>query len=107
MTDIYASLFGDADPYEPMDLPHQDMWIMQADRVMKGGKIVGISTVPGYSAYFRKVLSLTYIDPAYSAPGTEVTVVWGNPGQPQKDIWAKVAPAPYKKDNRRIDLTAI
>jgi vanillate/3-O-methylgallate O-demethylase len=33
-----------------------------------------------------------------------VTVIWGNPGEPQKEIRAVVAPAPYKRDNRRADL---
>jgi vanillate/3-O-methylgallate O-demethylase len=35
---------------------------------------------------------------------TEVEIVWGNPGKPQKNIRAVVAPAPYKRDNRKIDL---
>jgi vanillate/3-O-methylgallate O-demethylase len=78
-----------------------------ADQVLKDGKLVGVSTVPGYSYYLRKVLSLTYIDVELSKPGTEVVIVWGNPGTPQKQIRAMVAPAPYKKDNRRIDVTTL
>jgi len=42
----------------------------------------------------------------HAEPGTEVTVVWGNPGHPQKHIRATVAPAPYKQDNRRADVRA-
>ena len=61
----------------------------------------------GYSFYFRKMLSLCAIDLAHSEPGTEVVVVWGNPGTPQKEIRATVAPAPYKKDNRRADVAAL
>jgi len=33
--------------------------------------------------------------------------VWGAPGRSQKRIRAKVAPAPYKRDNRRIDVAAL
>jgi glycine cleavage system aminomethyltransferase T len=54
-----------------------------------------------------KIISLTYIDVKYSKPGTKVVIVWGNPGTPQKRIRATVAPAPYKKDNRRIDVTKL
>ena len=107
MVDIYTSLFHEGDPYEPMDLPHQDMWITWYDKVLKDGKLIGISTVPGYSYYFRKILSLTFIDIEFSKPGTEVVVVWGNPGRPQKHIRATIASAPYKKDNRRIDLAKL
>jgi vanillate/3-O-methylgallate O-demethylase len=53
------------------------------------------------------MLSLCVIDVAHSEPGTEVTVVWGEPGEPQREIRARVAPAPYKPDNRRIDLTTL
>jgi hypothetical protein len=35
--------------------------------------------------------------------GTELTVFWGERGEPQKEIRALVTAAPYTKDNRRID----
>lgn len=71
------------------------------------GETVGISSVPGYSYYFRKVLTLAYIAPAYAQPGTRVHVLWGKPGTRQKLIGATVAPAPYKTDNRRADTAAL
>jgi len=80
---------------------------MQADKAMKEGKVVGISTMPVYSAYFGQILSLTYFDIVYSTPSTEVTVMWGNLGVPPKNVRAMVAPAPYKKDERRVDLTKV
>jgi glycine cleavage system aminomethyltransferase T len=67
---------------------------------------VGVSTVPGYSAWSRRVLTLAYLQPQQAVPGTEVQVLWGEPGQPQRLIRATVAPAPYKPDRRRSDLTA-
>jgi len=63
--------------------------------------------VPGYSYYFRKILSLTVIDIAHAKPGSEVSILWGRPGTPRKTVRATVAPAPYKKDNRKADLTAL
>jgi vanillate/3-O-methylgallate O-demethylase len=50
-------------------------------------------------------LCVTYVE--HSEPGTAVTVVWGNPGEPQKEIRTTVAPAPYKKDNRRSDVSKL
>jgi vanillate/3-O-methylgallate O-demethylase len=107
MIDVYASLFRQGEPYDFMDVPHQAKWVVWADQVLKDGRLIGVSSVPGYSYFFRKIISLTYIDVKYSKPGTKVAIVWGNPGTPQKHIRATVAPAPYKKDNRRIDVTRL
>jgi vanillate/3-O-methylgallate O-demethylase len=49
-------------------------------------------------------LSLATIDVAHAEVGSEMTVHWGYPDGPQKAIRATVAPAPYKQDNRRMDL---
>ena len=69
------------------------------------GKLIGVSTVPGYSYYFRKIISLSYIDVRHTAPGTEVEIVWGDPGKRQKVIRATVGPAPYKKHAGKGDLS--
>jgi vanillate/3-O-methylgallate O-demethylase len=105
--DVYASLFRQGKPYHYMEMPRDQRGLMYADKVLKDGKLVGVSTSRGYSYYFRQMLSLCTIDIEFSKPDTEVTVVWGNPGEPQKRIRATVAPAPYKKDNRRIDVTSL
>jgi vanillate/3-O-methylgallate O-demethylase len=107
MIDVYASLFREGEPYKFMDMPLQQHYFHHADQVLKEGKPAGVSTVPGYSFYFRKILSLTYINVEHSKPGTEVNIVWGEPGTRQKLIRATVAPAPYKKDNRWVDLTTL
>jgi vanillate/3-O-methylgallate O-demethylase len=88
-------------------MPRDQRGFMYADKVVKNGKPVGVATSRGYSFYFREMLSLCTIDVAQSEPGTEVTVVWGNPGTPQKEIRATVAPAPYKADNRRANLASL
>ncbi len=107
VVDVYASLFRAGKPYHYMDMPRDQRGFMYADKVIKGGKIVGVATSRGYSYYFRQMLSLCTIDMEHSAPGTEVAVIWGDPGEPQREIRATVAPAPYKKDNRRADLTKV
>jgi vanillate/3-O-methylgallate O-demethylase len=104
--DVYLSLFRRGQPYDYMEIPRDQRGFAYNDQVLLGDDLVGIATSRGYSYYFRQMLSLAVIDVAHSNIGTEVDVLWGNPGSPQKRIRATVAPAPYKQDNRRSDLTA-
>jgi len=81
------------------------------DRVLSGSKPVGISTWIGYSANEGKMLTLAILGEEYAHPGTEVTLVWGEPGggtkkptvEPhvQTEIRAIVSPAPYTEVVRR------
>jgi len=104
VVEVYASLYRAQRPYHYMDIPRDQRGFMYADRVTRGGRPVGVATSRGYSYYFRQMLSLCVIDVECSELGTEVTVVWGEPGEPQKEIRAQVAAAPYKKDNRRMEV---
>jgi len=108
VTDVFASLFrqGDIPPY--MELPrHRSNYGMWVDEVTVGDRLVGASTSRCYSYYFREMISLCVIDLEHAEPGTKVIVTWGRPGAAQKHIRATVAPAPYKQDNRRIDVNAL
>lgn len=105
--DVYASLFRGGQPYDYMEMPRDQRGFMWADKVIKDGRLVGVATSRGYSFYFRQMLSLCVINVEQSAPGTQVTVIWGQPGRPQKEIRATVAPAPYKQDRRRIDVRSL
>jgi vanillate/3-O-methylgallate O-demethylase len=51
------------------------------------------------------MISLCVIDRAHTRPGTEVTVIWGRPGTPQREIRATVTARPFKPDHRRVDVT--
>ena len=90
-----------------MEIPRSQWFCMYANKVMHGDQLIGVATSRGYSHTFRQMLSHCTIDLAFSTPGAEVTVVWGDPGNPQKRIRATVAPSPYKRDNRRADLSAL
>jgi vanillate/3-O-methylgallate O-demethylase len=107
VVDVHASLFRKGDPYHFMELPRDQRGFCWVDKVMKNDKLIGTTTSRGYSYYFRQMISLSPIDIACSEPGTEVSVVWGAPGEPQKEIRATVFPAPYKQDHRRVDVTKL
>ncbi|KMS58231.1 aminomethyltransferase family protein [Sphingobium cupriresistens] len=104
VVDIYASLFRSGEPYHFMEMPRDQRGFMYADSVRIGDESVGVSTSRGYSYYFREMLSLCVIDVEHAEIGTEVTVIWGEPGHTQKTVRATVAAAPYKTDNRRVDM---
>lgn len=110
VVDVYGSLFEEGATYKFIDLPDTaTQWSeMHYDAVHKDGELVGISKYPGYLYYEREMLSLTAIDPEYSEPGTEVTLIWGDPSEKRgverhelKEITATVAPAPYVRGGRR------
>jgi vanillate/3-O-methylgallate O-demethylase len=105
--DIYASMFRSGEPYDMLEIPYPPAWVAHTDQALKDGELIGVSTTPGYSYHFRKVLALAYLGVKHTQPGTQVTIVWGNPGTPQKHVRATVAAAPYKKDNRFTDLSRL
>jgi vanillate/3-O-methylgallate O-demethylase len=88
-----------------IDLPLANYATLPYDKVLKSGKVVGISTYTGYTYNERAMISLAMIDNELSQPGTELTLVWGeeNGGSPkptverhrQVEIRATVAPAPF------------
>ncbi len=93
-------------PCKYFDFPIADYGLLaQRDEIRVGSRLVGLSTFCGYTANERRVLSLAMIEAAYAAPGTEVTVVWGEPDggsrkprverHRQAEIRATVAPAPF------------
>ena len=63
-------------------------------------KLVGVATGRSYTYYFREMISCASIDIAESKIGNEVVVVWGDPGQRQKHVRAKVARHPHLTDYR-------
>ncbi|HEX7079862.1 MAG TPA: aminomethyl transferase family protein [Gammaproteobacteria bacterium] len=102
---VVASLFranGPAAKY--IDLPLSNYATLPYDKVVAGGKTIGLSTYTGYTYNERAVVSLAMLDETYAEVGREVTVVWGEEGggttkptverHTQAEIRAIVAPAP-------------
>jgi glycine cleavage system aminomethyltransferase T len=84
-------------------------WFYHADQVLKDGKLVGISSGRSISQFYHRMISLSSIDVEYAALGTDVIVLWGNPGTRQKEIRAKVARYPYLTEERNdvVDVSKI
>lgn len=67
-----------------------------ADKVVdKDGNLIGKSTGRVYTLYYKRMISMAFIDPEYANEGDAVTIIWGNPGTRQIPIRATVARYPY------------
>jgi vanillate/3-O-methylgallate O-demethylase len=75
----------------------------ESDAVLKDGKPVGVSQWSAYTANGGHVISHGLLDLAHAKPGTEVTLLWGEPDSKRttvdahtvREIRATVTPAPY------------
>jgi vanillate/3-O-methylgallate O-demethylase len=88
---------------ERMDMPR--LAGPSFDQVRLGDAEPGVSTGRTVSPTLRAMISLRVIDRAHARPGTEVTVIWGRPGTPQREIRATITALPFKPDHRRVDVT--
>ncbi len=103
---VIASQF-DEDRGKFIEFPSAVYSMHPYDAVTVDGENVGISTWIGYSSPERKMLALAVVDRSYATPGTELTLVWGEPDggtskptvEPhrQMEIRAVAAPAPYSR----------
>ena len=107
VTRAIGTMFQKGDGAKYFDFPSAVYSTWPYDKVMKGGKTVGVSTWCGYSFNERKMLTLAMVDIEHSKPGTEVVFVWGEEhggsSKPtverhaQVEIRATVAPVPYSE----------
>lgn len=104
-----ASLFEPGIPAKYIELPKARYGLFHVDQVLRDGSLVGLSLDAGYIANEHAFVSLATVDHAVAAPGTEVSVLWGedpNSAKPgverhrQVRIRATVAPAPYVRQIR-------
>jgi glycine cleavage system aminomethyltransferase T len=106
--DVYAALFRPGPIPAQMDMPRTiHRHALDPDKVLHDGRVVGCSTSRVYSAHLRQMISLCVIEKHLTEPGTDVIVVWGDRGGPQKHIRATVAKLPFKEDKRRIDVSKL
>jgi vanillate/3-O-methylgallate O-demethylase len=98
------------DPCQFFDVPIANYGSSNFDSILDAhGETVGYSMFSGYSANERKALSLATINPSIEL-GTEVRVVWGEPGGGTKkatveshrqiDVRSIVSPVPYAETAR-------
>lgn len=73
---INASQLGHGERYKYMEMPNAFYSILPFDKVLVGGKLVGLSTYTVYTVNAHGWFSLAMLD-AGVAEGAEVTVVWG------------------------------
>jgi len=110
-----ASQFSDGERAKFIEFPSAVYAMHPYDAVMVDDEIVGISTWIGYSSNYREMLTLAVVDEAHSEPGTQVTLLWGEPDggtaklnvEPhiQWEIRATVAPVPYSRVAREAYRT--
>lgn len=104
---VFGSLSHAGDISKYIDLPLANYATLPFDKVLKDGKVVGLSTYTGYTYNERAVISLAVIDVAQSEPGTKLTLVWGEENRgsskptverhAQTEIEVTVAPAPISE----------
>ncbi|MBQ3995822.1 MAG: aminomethyltransferase family protein [Clostridia bacterium] len=124
---VWGSVFTDEKPFKRLDMvgdlmPYGEFEFfpqlgimmprrtyLEFDRVLADEKEVGISSGRMFSPHYRKMLSLCVIDKAFAEPGTEVDILWGNPGERQMKIRATVAGFPYGDidRNEKLDVASI
>ena len=110
VTRALGTMFDKTDRAKYFDFPSAVYCTWPYDKVVSGTKTVGISTWCGYSSNEGKMLTLAMVDAEHSAPGTEVTFVWGEEGggtskptverHRQISIRAIVSPVPYAEAAR-------
>jgi glycine cleavage system aminomethyltransferase T len=114
IADLYRALFEPGPKPQVMTLPGDDilkgpMLTLYNDQVLLNGERVGMSMGRMYSLYYGAMLSIAPVDVEHSAIGTELTVLWGDPGTPQREIRVTVDRFPYLdvERNERVDVSAI
>ncbi|WEV56211.1 aminomethyl transferase family protein [Ligilactobacillus acidipiscis] len=117
IADVYKSQFEGRDviPFDSIDERPVDMYYItgdsdkvtyHADKVYAGDHEIGISSMRTVSPYYQHMISLGFIDGDYTDFGTELVVLWGNEGHPQKKIRAKVSYYPYVSQDQEDNRTA-
>jgi glycine cleavage system aminomethyltransferase T len=107
VTRALGTMFQKENRAKYFDFPSAVYSTLPYDKVLRDGKMVGISTWCGYSANEGRMLTLAMIDNEHSEPGTEVTFVWGEEGggsskptverHVQTPIRAVVSSVPYSE----------
>lgn len=104
---VMSSMFQRGDRAKAFEFPSSVYAMHPYDTVLLDGRQVGLSTWIGYSASEGRMLTLAIVDEAQAEPGTQVTLLWGEPDggsekltverHIQTQIRATVSPVPYSE----------
>ncbi len=107
---VFSTMFQTGDRAKFLDIPASHYATLPYDMVLQNGNMVGISCYPIYTSNFRRWISLAMIDESVSASGTEITILWGEPGggsakplverHVQTEVRATVGPCPISESAR-------
>ncbi|THG30094.1 aminomethyltransferase family protein [Naasia lichenicola] len=100
---IQSSLFDSQHPAQFIALPSPMYATWAADAVQSGGQTIGFSQYMSFSANAGHILSHGILDRELATPGTELTLMWGEPDSRRdnvgrnelREIRVTVAPTPY------------
>ncbi len=102
---VMATAFAKTGRAKFIEFPSAVYSMHPFDRVLASGKTVGLSTWIGYSSNEGKMLTLAMVEEDCSNPGTQVSLLWGEPNggsakpnverHVQVEIPAIVSPVPY------------
>lgn len=108
---VFAGMMEEGTPPKLMEMPAAHYAAHPYDQVLAGGRLVGFSTYPVYTANERAWISLAMVEGALSRPGTRLSVLWGEADggtdkpavEPhrQMEIGAEVHPWPIHEASRR------
>src|SRR5215469_7050064 len=76
---VIATAFHKTNRAKFIEFPSAVYSMHPFDRVLANGEPVGLSTWIGYSSNEAKMLTLAMVDEEHSKPGTEVSLLWGEP----------------------------
>ncbi|WP_338529106.1 vanillate/3-O-methylgallate O-demethylase [Nitratireductor thuwali] len=110
VVEVIASAFRPGEvPYKWIDFPQPNYASSGFDKILRDGKLVGLSMFNGYSFNERCVLSLGVVDDDVQE-GDVLTLVWGEPDggsgktsterHRQAEIRVRVSPTPYAREAR-------
>lgn len=88
-------------PAKYIDLPRAAYATWQYDTLLDGaGAPAGVSTYVCMSTNERALLSLAVVDPELAEPGTELSVVWGEPEEGAKS-------SPWLEPHRQVEIKVV
>lgn len=111
-----SQLDPDQEPYQPIDMLDFVRVVVSAPPCLQSNIIydkdnqeIGCTMNRTQDVYHHATISLASIDIQYAKIGTEVSILWGDPGTRQTRIRAAVVPTPFNKhlDNRSFDVETI